>query len=48
MVVGNEIELQLDLEAILDDDLAATGAIEFYRRDEDPPSEVQAGMPEAP
>jgi len=37
VVVGNEIELQLDLEAILDDDLAATGAIEFYRGAEDPP-----------
>jgi len=31
VVVGNEIELTLDAEAILLDDLEATGAIEYYR-----------------
>ena len=30
-VVGNEIELNLDVEAILLDDLERTGAIEYYR-----------------
>lgn len=31
VVVGNEIELTIDVEAILDADLESTGAIEFYR-----------------
>jgi len=31
VVVGNEIELTLDVEAILLDDLERTGAIEYYR-----------------
>jgi hypothetical protein len=31
-VVGNEIELNLDVEAILLDDLERTGAIEYYRQ----------------
>jgi polyisoprenoid-binding protein YceI len=31
VVVGNEIELTIDVEAILDADLERTGAIEFYR-----------------
>jgi polyisoprenoid-binding protein YceI len=31
VVVSNEIELVLDVEAILDTDLEATGAIEYYR-----------------
>jgi polyisoprenoid-binding protein YceI len=31
VVVSNEIELVLDLEAILDADLESTGAIEYYR-----------------
>jgi hypothetical protein len=31
VVVGNEIELTIDLEAILDADLESTGAIEYYR-----------------
>ncbi|HME04491.1 MAG TPA: YceI family protein [Solirubrobacteraceae bacterium] len=31
VVVSNEIELLLDVEAILLDDLERTGAIEFYR-----------------
>jgi polyisoprenoid-binding protein YceI len=31
VVVGNEIEITLDIEAILDADLKATGAIEYYR-----------------
>ena len=31
VVVGNEIDLTLDAEAILLDDLEATGAIEYYR-----------------
>ncbi len=30
VVVGNEIELTLDVEAILLDDLERTGAIEYY------------------
>lgn len=32
VVVGNEIELNLDVEAILLDDLKRTGAIEYYRK----------------
>ena len=32
VVVGNEIELNLDVEAILLDELERTGAIEYYRR----------------
>ena len=31
VVVSNEIQLALDIEAILDADLEATGAIEYYR-----------------
>jgi polyisoprenoid-binding protein YceI len=31
VVVGNEIELTLDAEAILLEDLERTGAIEYYR-----------------
>ena len=31
VVVGYEIEVTLDVEAILDTDLEATGAIEYYR-----------------
>jgi hypothetical protein len=31
VVVSNEIELTLDVEAILLDDLERTGAIEYYR-----------------
>ena len=31
VVVSNEIELSLDVEAILLDDLERTGAIEYYR-----------------
>jgi polyisoprenoid-binding protein YceI len=33
VVVSNEIEITLDIEAILDTDLKATGAIEYYRAD---------------
>jgi polyisoprenoid-binding protein YceI len=32
VVVSNEIELALDVEAILDEDLESTGAIEYYRQ----------------
>jgi polyisoprenoid-binding protein YceI len=35
VVVSNEIEVTLDVEAILDADLESTGAIEYYR-DENP------------
>jgi polyisoprenoid-binding protein YceI len=35
VVVSNEIEVTLDIEAILDADLESTGAIEYYR-DENP------------
>jgi polyisoprenoid-binding protein YceI len=31
VVVGNEVEITLDIEALLDADLEATGAIEYYR-----------------
>ena len=31
VVVSNEIEITLDIEAILDADLEVTGAIEYYR-----------------
>lgn len=48
IVVGNEIALRLDLQAILDADLEKTGAIEFYAGDEEVPSETQAGTPDAP
>jgi polyisoprenoid-binding protein YceI len=33
VVVSNEIDVTLDIEAILDADLEATGAIEYYRSD---------------
>ncbi len=33
VVVSNEIEVTIDIEAILDADLEATGAIEYYRAD---------------
>jgi polyisoprenoid-binding protein YceI len=33
VVVSNEIEVTIDIEAILDADLRATGAIEYYRAD---------------
>ncbi len=33
VVVSNEIEVTLDIEAILDADLQSTGAIEYYRED---------------
>lgn len=33
VVVSNEIEVTLDIEAILDADLESTGAIEYYRDD---------------
>ncbi|MGO9248564.1 MAG: YceI family protein [Solirubrobacteraceae bacterium] len=33
VVVSNEIEITIDIEAILDADLYATGAIEYYRAD---------------
>jgi polyisoprenoid-binding protein YceI len=36
VVVGNEIELTLDVEAILLEDLERTGAIDFYRRASSP------------
>jgi polyisoprenoid-binding protein YceI len=35
VVVSNEIALTLDVEAILDEDLEQTGAIQYYRRDAD-------------
>jgi polyisoprenoid-binding protein YceI len=35
VVVGNEIDLTLDIEAILDADLEATGAIDYYREQEE-------------
>jgi polyisoprenoid-binding protein YceI len=35
LVVGNEVELTLDVEAILLEDLERTGAIEYYRASED-------------
>jgi hypothetical protein len=36
VVAGREIELVLDVEAILEEDLIATGAIEYYRGSEAP------------
>jgi polyisoprenoid-binding protein YceI len=48
VVVSNEIALTLDVEAILLDDLEATGAIEYYRTADDAPSETAAGTPDAP
>jgi hypothetical protein len=32
VVVGNEIDIVLDVEAILLEDLERTGAIDYYRR----------------
>jgi polyisoprenoid-binding protein YceI len=37
VVVSNEIDIVLDVEAILDADLLATGAIEYYRADNPSP-----------
>ncbi|MBA3421414.1 MAG: YceI family protein [Thermoleophilaceae bacterium] len=49
VVVSNEIQLTLDVEAIIDEDLERTGAIEYYRdAAQEVPSEVQAGTPDAP
>jgi len=31
VVVSNHVEARLDVEAILDEDLERTGAIEYYR-----------------
>ena len=45
IVVGNEIALTRDVEAILLEDLEATGG---YRGAEEVPGEVQAGRPDAP
>ncbi len=36
VVVSNEIDVALDVEAILKDDLERTGAIEYYREDTQP------------
>lgn len=47
VVVSNEIDLVLDVEAIHLGDLEATGAISYYRQDTDPPSEGPAGSPAA-
>jgi polyisoprenoid-binding protein YceI len=46
VVVSNEIEVTLDIEAILDADLHATGAIEYYRA-HDPASDDEARLPTA-
>ncbi len=46
VVVGNEIELTLDVQAIHLGDLESTGAISFYRQDTQPP-EARAGSPDA-
>jgi hypothetical protein len=35
VVVGNEIDVTLDIEALLDSDLEATGAIEYYRTEDE-------------
>jgi polyisoprenoid-binding protein YceI len=43
VVVSDEIGLTLDVEAILLDDLEATGAIDYYRR-----AGAAAGTPDAP
>ncbi|MGH8902760.1 MAG: YceI family protein [Egibacteraceae bacterium] len=48
VVVSNEIQITLDVEAILLDDLERTGAIEYYRSAEEVPSQIQAGTPDAP
>ena len=44
VVVSNWIDLTLDVEAILEDDLESTGAIDYYRSVGAIPSEVSAGM----
>lgn len=48
VVVSNEIHLTLDAEAILLEDLEHTGAIEYYRTADQPPSEAAAATPDAP
>ncbi len=48
VVVGTEIAVTLDVEAILLDDLEKTGAIDYYRKADDAPSEAAAGTPDAP
>jgi polyisoprenoid-binding protein YceI len=48
VVVGNEIEVVLDVQAIHEGDLEKTGAIEYYRSGEGAPGAAQAGSPEVP
>ena len=48
VVVSSEIDLTLDVEAILDEDLERTGAIRYYRDAEEIPSQVRAGTADAP
>jgi polyisoprenoid-binding protein YceI len=47
VVVSNEIDVTLDVEAILDEDLERTGAIVYYRDAKRVPSETKAGTPDA-
>lgn len=47
VVVGDEIELVLDVEAIHLGDLEKTGAISYYRSEAEVPSEARAGSPDA-
>jgi len=48
VVVSNEIDLVLGLEAIHEGDLEATGAIEYYRSVAQEPSTARAGTSEVP
>jgi len=48
LLVGDEVDLVLDIEAIHEGDLERTGAIEYYRGLERVPSTCQAGSPEVP
>ncbi len=47
VVVGREIEVTLDVQAIHLGDLESTGAISFYREDAQPP-ETRAASPDVP
>ncbi|MDQ3721064.1 MAG: hypothetical protein M3350_09845 [Actinomycetota bacterium] len=49
--MSREIDITLDVQAILDEDLEATGAMAYYHpadSSEEIPSETQAGTPDAP
>jgi polyisoprenoid-binding protein YceI len=48
VVVGNHVDLFIDVEAIHEGDLEKTGAIEYYRSVEEEPSTTRAGSLDVP